>query len=152
MIEAVASGGGGRLAGRLIAFEGVDGAGKSTALALVAERLRAQGVSVFLPRLGKQHASRPVRMIRALTRDRRNLELDPRSELLLYCAREAQITNELVRPALARGQTVLIDRSLLTAIALGRARGLPGDDCERVAAAAADGLWPELTLIFDVHP
>ncbi|MDH5674885.1 MAG: thymidylate kinase [Myxococcales bacterium] len=137
---------------RLIAFEGVDGAGKSTVIARVAEALRASGARVFMPRMGKEHASRPTRQIRNLTRDRRNLDLTPRAELLLYCAREAQILDELVRPALARGETVLIDRSLLTPVVLGRARGVPADDCEHAAAVAARGLEPDLTLVFDVHP
>lgn len=139
-------------AGGLIAFEGVDGAGKSTAVQGVAEHLRARGHRVFLPRIGKEHSSRSTRMIRNLTRDRRNLDLSARSELLLYCAREAQVLHELVRPALSRGELVLIDRSLLTPVVLGRARGLPGDECEQSAALAADGLEPDLTLVFDVHP
>jgi dTMP kinase len=137
---------------RLIAFEGVDGAGKSTALALVAQRLRERGERVFLPRKGKDHVSRPARCIRDLTRDRRQLDLVPRAELLLYCAREAQILAELVRPALARGETVLIDRSLLTPAILGQARGIAQADCERAALSAQAGLEPDLTLVFDVHP
>jgi len=139
-------------AGRLIAFEGVDGAGKSTAIALVADALRERGARVFMPRSGKDHASRPVRAIREITRDRRNIGLDARTELLLYCAREAQVLAELVRPALQRGETVLIDRSLLTAETLGRARGLPVETCSEVAGAAASGLQPDLTIVFDVHP
>jgi dTMP kinase len=130
----------------------MDGAGKSTALALVAERMRQRGEHVFLPRLGKDHSSRPVRKIRDLTRDRRNVELDARAELLLYCAREAQLLSELVEPALTRGATVLIDRSLLTPTVLGLARGLPREDCERAARSAGAGLEPDLTLVFDVHP
>jgi dTMP kinase len=138
--------------GRVIAFEGVDGAGKSTAIARVADTLRARGVRVFMPRTGKDHASRPVRAIRDLTRDRRHLTLEPTAELLLYCAREAQVLAELVRPALARGETVLIDRSLLTPEVLGRARGLSEASCAQAAAAAAAGLEPDLTIVFDVHP
>lgn len=138
--------------GRVIAFEGVDGAGKSTALALVAERLRARGTTVFLPRLGKDHASVPVRAIREITRDRRHVELDAHAELLLYCAREAQITAELVRPAVRRGETVLIDRSVLTAEVLGQARGLSRQICEDAARVAAADLLPDLTIVFDVHP
>ena len=138
--------------GRLIAFEGVDGAGKSTVLSRVAEHLRARGERVFLPRLGKEHDSRPTRMIRRLTRDQRNLELSARAELLLYCAREAQILEELVRPALARGETVLMDRSLLTPEVLGRARGLDNNSCAEAVGVAAIGLEPDLTLVFDVHP
>jgi dTMP kinase len=141
-----------RPARRLIAFEGVDGAGKTTALALVAERLRQRGERVFLPRMGKNHASRSVRVIRDLTRDRRHLDLDPRTELLLYCAREAQVLAELVAPALRDGCTVLIDRSLLTPVVLGRARGLSRETCEQAAVLAAAGLEPDLTLVFDVHP
>ena len=137
---------------RLIAFEGVDGAGKSTALRHVAERLRQQGVRVFLPRTGKEHVSRPTRMIRQLTRDPRNFELSAQAELLLYCAREAQVMNELVRPALARGDTVLVDRSFLTPIVLGLARGLSQQDCEAAARLASAGVEPDLTLVFDVHP
>jgi dTMP kinase len=139
-------------AGRLIAFEGVDGAGKSTALRHVANRLREQGVKIFLPRTGKEHASRPTRMIRQLTRDPRNYELSPLAELLLYCAREAQVMNELVRPALARGETVLMDRSSLTAVVLGMARGLSQDECQAAARLASSGVEPSLTLVFDVHP
>jgi dTMP kinase len=139
-------------AGRVIAFEGVDGAGKSTVLQRVAEHLQARGERVYLPRTGKEHASRPTRGIRALTRDRRNLDLSARAELLLYCAREAQLLHELIRPALSRGETVLIDRSMLTPVALGMARGLPQAECEAAAKLASEGLEPEMTLVFSVHP
>lgn len=138
--------------GRLIAFEGVDGAGKSTVIRHVAEQLRATGTAVFLPRSGKEHDSRPTRHIRRLTRDRRNLDLTALGELLLYCAREAQVLSELVRPALERGETVLVDRSLLTPEVLGVARGLDRDTCVTSARLAAQGLEPDLTLVFDVHP
>ena len=138
---------------RIIAFEGMDGAGKSTVIAKVAEALRARGVSVLLPRSGKEHDSRPTRHIRRLTRDPRNVDLSPRAELSLYCAREAQVLDEVVRPAVARGETVLLDRSLLTPVVLGAwGRGLPRQQCEQVAAVASDGLEPDVTLIFDVHP
>jgi dTMP kinase len=136
----------------LIAFEGVDGAGKTTALARVADLLRKQNVPVFLPRTGKEHSSRPTRMIRQLTRDPRNFELTPRAELLLYCAREAQVMNELVQPALDRGETVLVDRSFLTPVVLGMGRGLTREECETTARLASGGIQPDLTLVFDVHP
>lgn len=139
--------------GRLIAFEGVDGAGKSTVIAAVADHLRAQGTTVLLPRTGKEHDSRPARLVRRLTRDPENYQLSARAELALYCAREAQVLDESVRPALARGETVLIDRSLLTPVVLGcYGRGLDRDDGEAMARAASGGLEPDLTLVFDVHP
>jgi dTMP kinase len=139
--------------GRIIAFEGMDGSGKSTVIKAVAERLRQSGVKVCIPRAGKEHASRPARRIRRLTRDPRNLDLLPRAELSLYCAREAQIMEEFVRPALERGETVLLDRSLLTPVILGAwGRGLPRDECEGAARLASGGIEPDLTLVFDVHP
>lgn len=138
---------------RLIAFEGVDGAGKTTVLSLVAQALRQRGERVFLPRAGKEHSSQPTRMIRRLTRDARNFELGAASELLLYCAREAQVVEELIRPALADGQTVLVDRSFLTPIVIGAfGRGLERQWCESTARAASLGCWPDVTLLFDVHP
>jgi dTMP kinase len=141
------------VSGRVIAFEGVDGAGKSTALELVAEHLRAAGVTVCLPRVGKEHSSRPIRRIRRLTRDRTNLELCGRAELLLYASREAQVLEQHVRPALARGETVLLDRSMLTPLVLGAyGRGLDPGPCRAIVEAATAGLEPDLTLIFDVHP
>jgi dTMP kinase len=138
---------------RVIAFEGVDGAGKSTVLELVANHLRSSGVMVRLPRVGKEHASKPIREIRRLTRDRTNLDLSPRTELLLYAAREAQVLEQLVRPALAEGATVLLDRSMLTPVVLGsHGRGLELGMCEAIAREASGGLSPDLTLIFDVEP
>jgi dTMP kinase len=138
---------------RVIAFEGVDGAGKSTVLELVANHLRRSGVPICLPRIGKQHSSKPIREIRNLTRDRTNLDLRPRAELLLYAAREAQVLEQLVRPALAQGQTVLLDRSMLTPVVLGaHGRGLELSMCEAITREASGGLHPDLTLIFDVEP
>ncbi|MCA9694910.1 MAG: thymidylate kinase, partial [Myxococcales bacterium] len=139
--------------GRVIAFEGVDGAGKSTVLKIVAEHLRSTGVEVYLPRVGKEHRARPVREVRRLTRDRRNYELRPRAELLLYAAREAQVLDQHVRPALARGATVLLDRSMLTPLVLGvYGRGLELGPAEAICAAASAGIEPDHTLIFDVDP
>lgn len=139
---------------RLIAFEGIDGAGKSTVLERVAAALRARGLAVHRPREGKRHRSRPARAIRDLSRDVANLDLCPRAELALYCAREAQVLAESVGPALARGEIVLLDRSLLTPVVLGCwGRGLPLADCEAMTRAArGDQPAPELTLVFDVDP
>ncbi len=138
---------------RVIAFEGVDGAGKSTVIEIVAAHLRAQGLTVSMPRVGKEHSSRPTRMIRRLTRDRTNLDLQGRAEMLLYAAREAQVLDEHVRPALERGETVLLDRSMLTSVVLGAyGRGLDLGTCEAIVEAASGGLEPDVTLIFDVSP
>lgn len=141
------------LAGKIVAFEGLDGAGKSTVIGVLRKRLRAAGLTVFLPREGKDHSSRPTKMIRDLARDRVNIELRPRTEFALYCAREAQILDEQVRPAIARGEVVLLDRSILTAVVLGsHGRGLDRRECEAAARIVSGGLDPDITVILDVHP
>lgn len=138
---------------KVVAFEGVDGAGKSTVLRLVAEQLARRGFDVLTPRLGKEHRSLPVRDIRRITRDRANLVLRPRAELLLYAAREAQVLDEDVRPALDHADFVLLDRSMLTPVVIAaHGRGLALETCEAIAREASAGLEPDVTLIFDVDP
>lgn len=138
---------------RVIAFEGVDGAGKSTVIGRVAAQLRARGYQVHLPRSGKEHDSRPTRMIRRLTRDPRNLALSNISEFLLYCAREMQILQEEVAPALERKEIVLLDRTLLTPEVMAiYGRGLARDKVSAVLGALPDEWRPELTMVFEVHP
>lgn len=108
---------------------------------------------MFLPRSGKEHTSRVANSIRELTRDRRNIQMSARTEFLLYCAREAQVLAEQVKPALANGDTVLLDRSLLTPVVLGAfGRGLPLQECLQQAQSATGGLEPDMTLVFSVHP
>ncbi|NVB43347.1 hypothetical protein G6O69_36315 [Pseudenhygromyxa sp. WMMC2535] len=137
----------------LIALEGPDGAGKTTTLHQTAHLLKSQGTPLTLPRPTKHPTSKPAQAIRQLTRDRTNLDLTPRAELLLYAAREAQILSETVTPALAAGHTVLLDRSMLTPLVLGaHGRGLDLAACEAITAQASAGLVPELTIVFDVDP
>lgn len=137
----------------VIAFEGVDGAGKSTVIAKVATALRERGLRVHLPRSGKEHDSRPTKMIRRLTRDPRNLALSGIPEFLLYCARELQILQEEVKPALSRGEIVLLDRTLLTPQVMAiYGRQLPEATVKAVLDALPKAYGPELTMVFEVHP
>lgn len=137
----------------VIAFEGVDGAGKSTVIAKVAAALRERGLVVHLPRSGKEHDSRPTKMIRRLTRDPRNLALAGIPEFLLYCARELQILQEEVKPALARQEIVLLDRTLLTPQVMAiYGRQLPEATVHAVLEALPKEFGPELTMVFEVHP
>lgn len=137
----------------VIAFEGVDGAGKSTVIAKVATALRERGFKVHLPRSGKEHDSRPTRMIRRLTRDPRNLALAGVPEFLLYCAREVQILQEEVKPALKRKEVVLLDRTLLTPQVMAiHGRRLDASSVLSVLQALPREASPELTMVFEVHP
>src|SRR6187549_1125206 len=97
------------MAGMLVAFEGIDGSGKTTLSNRVAGALREQGLSVEHAREGGWFASRVTQSIRDLCRDARNLALVPRAELLLYVAREVQLAEEVVIPALSRNDVVITD-------------------------------------------
>src|SRR4051812_14674148 len=102
-------------AGLFIAFEGIDGGGKTTLSNRVAAELRERGLTVEHAREGGWFASRVTQSIRDLCRDARNLALVPRAELLLYVAREIQLAEEVLMPALARNDVVISDRYLYTA-------------------------------------
>jgi len=139
--------------GMLIAFEGIDGSGKTTLSNRVATALRERGLNVEHAREGGWFASRVTQSIRDLCRDARNLALVPRAELLLYVAREVQLAEEVVIPALSRADVVIIDRYLYTAEVLARyVRRLPDATIRSVIDDAAGGVWPDMVFLVDVDP
>jgi len=136
-----------------IAFEGIDGSGKTTVSNLVVERLRASGLTVKHLRAEGKFVSSVSEAIRSLARDSKNLDLDPHAEFLLYVARDVQLIEEALRPALQTYDVVLADRFLYTAEVLARfGRGLPEAYVRPVLAAAAGGLAPELVVLIDIDP
>jgi dTMP kinase len=136
-----------------VVFEGIDGSGKTTISNLVADRLRARGLSVKHLRAGGKLASSVSESIRALCRDSKNIDLVPRAEFLLYVAREVQLMDELLAGALAEHDVVIADRFLYTAEVLARfGRSLPQDFVRPVLAAASAGQTPELVVLVDVDP
>lgn len=139
-----------KLAGRFIVMDGPDGAGKSTQIAMLAEHLRGQGVSVVQTRDpgGTAIGDR----IRTILLDRVHAEMDFRCELMLYMASRAQLVAEVIRPALARGQCVLCDRYISSTIAYQGAGGASVEQIKAAAAVAVGGLWPDLTLLLDLPP
>lgn len=143
----------GGAAPRWIAFEGIDGGGKTTLSNLVCGRLRRAGREVVHAREKGVLGSAVARRVRELTRDARLLEMSPRTELLLNLARETQQLDEVVRPALARGAVCVADRSFhsLLALAVG-GRGLDRAEVEPAVAAAAAGRWPDVVVLVDVEP
>ncbi len=130
-----------------ITFEGIDGSGKSTQLAAVAERLTQQGYDVVITRdpggtaLGSQ--------LRQILLHHPDFVSD-RCELFLYLADRAQHVDERIRPALAQGQVVLCDRYIDSTVAYqGGGRGLPIEEIHRMNAFAIQGMVPELTFLLD---
>lgn len=131
-----------------ISLDGADGVGKSTQLALLRDWLITQGREVLTCRdpggtaLGEQ-----IREILLHTDD---VAISRTSELFLYMASRAQMVEEVIRPALAAGKTVLCDRYLLASVVYqGHAGGLNRDDIWAVGRVATAGLAPDVTIILD---
>jgi dTMP kinase len=131
-----------------ISFEGLDGCGKTTQAALLADALRAEGREVVAVR--EPGGTAAGEHIRELLLDPAALIL-PWAEALLYAAARAQLVGEVIRPALARGATVIADRFIDSSVAYqGDARGLGIDRVLAVNDAATGGLQPDRTLLLRI--
>ncbi len=136
-----------------IDFEGIDGSGKTTLSNLLAARLRRLGYRVAHAREGGELRSPIARRIRELTRDSTLLEMSPRTEFFLNLARDAQQLEEVIAPALARGEVCISDRYLYSQLALsGGGRGLDWEALTSTCELASQGLWPDLVILVDVEP
>jgi dTMP kinase len=134
-----------------IAFEGIDGSGKTTISHRVADALTACGVSIFQTRMKTGFATPLAGELRELARDVRHLSMTARVETLLGAAREAELLDQVVRPRLEAGQTVIADRSLYTTLVQAVwARGLDRPTVEGALALAGGGLEPDLVIYCDV--
>jgi dTMP kinase len=130
-----------------VTFEGPEGAGKSTALASVADRLRAGGWPVVTTR--EPGAGELGGRIRELLLH--GEAICPETELLLFLADRANHVATIVRPALDAGSIVLCDRYAdSTLVYQGIARGLSEEFVRAGNAFATRGLLPSLTLLFDL--
>ncbi|MFC8191065.1 dTMP kinase [Cellulomonas sp. NPDC057328] len=136
-------------AGVFVSFEGGDGAGKSTQVALLGHHLAERGREVVVTREpGGTPLGRELRQAVLHGED-----LDPRTEALLYAADRAHHVASLVRPALARGAVVLTDRYLDSSVAYqGSGRGLGADEVERLSLWATYDLLPHVTVLLDLDP
>jgi dTMP kinase len=136
--------------GRLITVEGIDGAGKTTLVAALAEALGERGRRVLVLREpgGVELSER----IRALVTDP-ELAVHPRTEALLYAAARAQLVAEELEPLLAAGDWVLLDRFLDSSLAYqGAGRGLGVEEIRRLNLFATGGLTPDRTLLLRIDP
>ena len=133
---------------RLVTLEGGEGAGKTSAIAAIRDRLQAAGHEVVLTR---EPGGTPLaERIRELLLNPQDEALAPETELLLMFASRAQHVREVVRPALRRGAFVVSDRFTESSYAYqGAGRGL---DPEWIAALErrAVGVKPGLTLLLDL--
>lgn len=132
-----------------VSFDGIDGAGKSTQRDLLTQWLSEQGHEVVLCR--DPGTTEAGERIRDLLLHRSELDLHPRTEMMLYMAARAQLVDDVIRPAIAAGKTVLCDRYLLANIAYqGYASGLNPEDVREVGKVAVDHVMPDLTILLDL--
>ena len=133
-----------------IAFEGIEGAGKSTVAERVGERLEAEGRRVV--RVREPGGTAVGERIRAILLGH-DLLPDPWTEALLFAAARAQLAAEVVGPALASGAWVLSDRSVYSSLAYqGAGRGLGIDAVRGVNEPGLLGVWPSLVILLNVDP
>lgn len=135
--------------GLFLAFEGVEGSGKSTQATLLAERLAERGLKV---RHAREPGSTPLgERIRALVLDERNLGIPAWSELFLMLAARAAFVEQVVIPALAEGTVVIADRFELSTLAYqGAGRGLSPRDVAAVNRLATQGISPDATILLSL--
>ena len=134
--------------GRLITIEGLDGAGKSTLAAALADALRARGERVEL--LREPGGVETSERIRALVADP-ELEISARAEALLYAAARAQLVSERIEPLLAEGAIVVLDRFVDSSLAYqggGRALGVAA--VRAINDFATGGVRPDRTLLLSI--
>jgi len=136
--------------GRLIVLEGGDGVGKTTQLPLVADALRARGLTVQTIREpGQTHVGQLVRAL-LLHRDS---TISPATEALLFLSARAQVVAEIVAPTLARGEWVVADRFFVSTYAYQIAgHGLDDALVRSANALATGGLVPDLTVLLTLSP
>jgi dTMP kinase len=132
-----------------ITLEGPEGSGKTSHMSPLAEYLRQRGYDVLTTREpGGTAISDQVRSI--LTR-MENTAMNPRTEILLFCAARAQLVDEVIRPHLAQGQVVLSDRYADSTLAYqGYGHGFDREFLRRLLDFATGGLWPDLTVLLDL--
>jgi len=131
--------------GRFVTLEGVDGAGKSTHIPWIAQRLRAAGHAVVVTR---EPGGTPLaEKLRALILAN---AMDPLAETMLLFAARADHVRQVIRPALERGEWVVCDRfGDATAAYQGAGKSVPMSLIARLAESAHGGLTPDRTLVFD---
>lgn len=138
-------------AGFFVAFEGGEGAGKTTQVEAFVAWLARQGIEAV--KTFEPGATDIGRRIRAILLDRGSAGLDARAEALLYAADRAQHVAEVIRPALAEGRVVVSDRFIDSSLAYqGIARGLGVDEVLRISEWATGGLLPDLVVFLNVDP
>ncbi len=134
-----------------ITFEGIEGSGKSTQIRHMARYLQGRGHNCLITR--EPGGTRIGADIRAILLDPENSELDPVAELFLYAADRRQHVQEIIRPSLAEGKTVICDRFHdSTLVYQGVSRNLDRALVEECNSRVLEDLEPDITFLLDLAP
>ncbi|GAC42426.1 thymidylate kinase [Paenibacillus popilliae ATCC 14706] len=132
-------------------MEGGEGAGKTTAMHKLAQRLEERGLDVVMTR--EPGGIVISEQIRSLILDPAHVSMDPRTEALLYAAARRQHLVERIEPALQRGSIVLCDRFVDSSLAYqGYARGIGMEEVWDINRFAVHYAMPDITIWFDIDP
>lgn len=136
-----------------ITLEGGEGSGKSTLVTRLSAALSARGATVFVSREPGGVGVTIAEEIRKVLLDPANVGMDAWTEALLYAASRREHVEKAIRPALSRGEVVLLDRYLDSSLAYqGHARGLGIERVRALNEGSTGGLMPDLTLFLDLPP
>lgn len=134
-----------------ITFEGPEGAGKTTVIQKITERLEQENIQVLSTR--EPGGIEIAEKIRAVILDPEHTTMDERTEALLYAAARSQHYFEKVRPALDAGKLVICDRFIDSSLAYqGYARGIGVDEVLAINEFAIGKKLPDITILFDLAP
>ena len=134
-----------------ISLEGIEGSGKSSQINRLVDYFNSRNMKALVTR--EPGGTAIGQKIRAILLDPAHKDLSPTAETLLYMADRAQHLDALIKPALARGNTVICDRYAdATVVYQGYARGLTPDLMHQLHRLLFDDLKPELTLLLDLDP
>lgn len=132
-----------------LSIDGVDGAGKSTQLGLLCDWLEDLGRDVV--RCRDPGTTQLGEAVRDVLLNSQKTPIDCRAEMLLYMAARAQLTDQIIRPALEAGKTVVSDRFILANVVYqGHAGGLDSEEIWRIGQTATSGCRPRLTMVLDM--
>ena len=137
--------------GIFITIEGPEGAGKTTIIEMLLEKLESEGYPIMKTR--EPGGIEISEQIRSVILNKNNTAMDGRTEALLYAAARRQHLVEKVLPAIEQGFIVLCDRFIDSSLAYqGFARGIGMDEVYSINRFAIDNRMPDATLYFDIDP
>jgi len=142
-----------RTRGHFIVFEGGEGVGKSTQIAKLATYISATYPDLKVVQSREPGGTPAAEALRRIALDQDFVGLAPRAEALVFAAARGDHAYQVLRPALAQGACVILDRYVDSSIVYqGLARGLGAEEVEELSMWATESLIPDLVIVLDLDP